>query len=72
MIYIETFTIDVGTRSPGVTCLASQPRLFHAVTELNTRESHKEEELLLELLQCEKSLVAFENVIVKWDPDPVT
>ncbi len=35
---------------------------------LNARESHEEEVLLPELLQREKSLVAFENVIVTWDP----
>ena len=35
---------------------------------LTARESHEEEELLPELLQREKSLVAFENVIVTWDP----
>ena len=50
---------------PGV---ASQARLFRAVAELTARESHEEEELLPELLQREKSLVAFENVIVTWDP----
>ena len=44
--------------------LASQARLFRAVAELNAGESHEEEELLPELLQREKSLVAFENVIV--------
>ena len=49
-------------------CLASQARLFRAVAELTARESHEEEELLPELLQREKSLVAFENVIVTWDP----
>ena len=48
--------------------LASQARLFRAVAELTARESHEEEELLPELLQREKSLVAFENVIVTWDP----
>ena len=51
------------------TCrVASQARLFRAVAELTARESHEEEELLPELLQREKSLVAFENVIVTWDP----
>ena len=48
--------------------LASQARLFRTVAELNARESHEEEELLPELLQGEKSLVTFENVIVTWDP----
>ena len=48
--------------------LASQARLFRAVAELTARESHEEEEPLPELLQREKSLVAFENVIVTWDP----
>ena len=48
--------------------LASQARLFRAIAELTARESHEEEELLPELLQREKSLVAFENVIVTWDP----
>ena len=58
--------------TPRLTChgmrLAWQARLFHTVEELNTHESHKEEELLPELLKHEKSLVAFENVIVVWDP----
>ena len=48
--------------------VASQARLFRAVAELNARESHEEEELLPELLQREKSLVAFQNVIVTWNP----
>ena len=48
----------------GGTGIASQARLFRAVAELTARESHEEEELLPELLQREKSLVAFENVIV--------
>ena len=48
--------------------VASQARLFRAVVEITARESHEEEELLPELLQREKSLVAFENVIVKWNP----
>ena len=52
----------------GNIALASQARLFRAVAELTARESHEEEELLPELLQREKSLVAFENVIVTWDP----
>ena len=47
-----------------VVMLASQARLFRAVAELTARESHEEEELLQELLQLEKSLVAFDNVIV--------
>ena len=51
-----------------VSVVASQARLFRAVAELNTRESCEEEDLLPELLQHEKSLVAFENVIVTWDP----
>ena len=46
----------------------SQARLFRADAELTARESHEEEELLPELLQREKSLLAFENVIVTWDP----
>ena len=50
-----------------VHCVASQARVFCAVAELTARESHEEEELLPELLQREKSLVAFENVIVTWD-----
>ena len=45
--------------------LALQARFFCTVAELNARESL---ELLPEFLQCEKSLVAFENVIVTWDP----
>ncbi len=48
--------------------VASKARLFRVVAELNARESHKEEELLPELLQREKSLVAFEKVVVMWDP----
>ena len=51
--------------------IALQATLFHAVAELNARESREEEEekeLLSELLQHEKSLVAFENVIVTWVP----
>ena len=48
--------------------VALQARLFRAVAELNARESHEEEELLPELLQREKSLIALENVIVTWDP----
>ena len=51
-----------------VQCIASQAKLFRAVAELTARESHEEEELLPELLQREKNLVAFENVIVTWDP----
>ena len=47
--------------------VASQARLFCAVAELNARESRGKEELLPELLQCEKSPVAFENVIVTWN-----
>ena len=50
------------------TQVASQARLFRAVAELTARESHDEEELLPELLQRQKSLIAFENVIVTWDP----
>ena len=50
-----------------IAMVASQARLFRAVAELTARESH-EEELLPELLQREKSPVAFENVIVTWDP----
>ena len=61
-----------GTESVGWEVLASQARLFRAVAELTARESHEEEELLPELLQREKSLVAFENVIVTWTPDPVS
>ena len=48
--------------------LASQARLFRAVAELNARESHEEEEPLPEFFQREKSLVAFENVIVTCNP----
>ena len=39
-----------------------------ALAEINARESREEEELLPELLQRDKSLVAFENIIVTWDP----
>ena len=56
----------------GTQYLASQARLFRAVAELTARESHEEEALLPKLLQREKSLVAFENVIVTCDPDPVS
>ena len=49
--------------------VASQARLFRAVAELNASESREEEELLPELIQREKSLVAFENVIMTWDPE---
>ena len=48
--------------------VASQARIFRAVADLNARESREEEELLPELLQREQSLVAFENVIVTWNP----
>ena len=62
--------MDIAIPSGGLEAhqLASQARLFRAVAELTARESHEEEELLPELLQREKSLVAFENVIVTWDP----
>ena len=56
----------------GSSSIASQARLFRTVAELTARESHEEEQLLPELLQREKSLVAFENVIVTWIPDPVS
>ena len=59
---------STGTVSPNI---ASQARFYRAVAELTTRESHEEEDLLPELLQREKSLVAFENVIVTWTVDPV-
>ena len=53
--------------------LASLARLFRTVAELNACESREEEEeeeeeLLPKLLRREKSLVAFENVIVMWHP----
>ena len=62
--------MDIAIPSGGLEAhqLASQARLFRAVAELTARESHEKEELLPELLQREKSLVAFENVIVTWDP----
>ena len=58
----------VSSRDASLT--ASQARVFRAVAELNARESHEEEEeeLLPELLQCEKSLIAFKNIIVTWNP----
>ena len=49
--------------------LASKARLFRAVAELYACESRKEKKLLSELLKREKSLVAFKNVIVTWDPE---
>ena len=49
--------------------LASQARLLRVVAEVkNARKSCEEEELLPELLQREKSPVAFESVIVTLDP----
>ena len=64
--YVQ-FTIFASTPTNDGLAIASQARLFRAVAELTARESHEEEELLPELLQREKSLVAFENVIVTWD-----
>ena len=46
----------------GTVWLALQARLYRAVAELNARTCHEEEE------QREKSLVAFEKVIVTCDP----
>ena len=73
--YVNAFRADRYTSNTGYTRsryhtlhLASQARVFRAVAELTAREAHEEEELLPELLQREKSLVAFENVIVTWDP----
>ena len=69
MTFLGTNAAVVTSRNTSPTqTLASQARLFRAVAELTARESHEEEELLPELLQREKSLVAFENVIVTWDP----